>query len=138
MAVRNHKKVDKTVKEVRKLLEEKYLPDYPKAKIDVYRYNSASIRIRVIDPSFSGLDWIECDTFLWKTIEELSEDTISQITLLMCLTPNEIAKSMMNMEFEDPTPTRFLTMSGRIRTINNCTFRVNISSSSRVLGSISA
>jgi hypothetical protein len=106
MASKNPKKTDKTVKGIRKLLEEKYLPDHSKAKIDVYRYNSASIRIRVIDPSFSGLDWIERDTFLWKTIEELSEDTTSQITLLLCLAPNEVGKSMMNMEFEDPTPTR--------------------------------
>ena len=107
MAVRNHKKVDKTVKEIRKLLEDRYLPDHPKAKMDVYRYNSASVRIRVIDPSFAGLDWIERDTLLWEMLEDLSEDTLSQITLLLCLAPNEIGKSMMNMEFEDPTPTRF-------------------------------
>src|SRR5258707_14694151 len=94
------KKEDKSVREIRNLLERNYLTDHPDAKVDVYRYNSASIRIRVIDPAFSGLGLTERDSQLWAILDRLPEDTLTQINLLLCLSPKELARSMMNAEFE--------------------------------------
>jgi hypothetical protein len=87
-------------------LEREYLPEHPEAKIDVYRYNSASIRIRIIDPFFGPHRITISDNFTWPCLEKLSEDTLSQLGLLLLLTPEETKTSLVNVEFEDPTPSR--------------------------------
>jgi len=75
---------------------------HPDAKIDIQRQNSVSIRIRITDPDFKGLDLVERDNQLWKILETLPEDVLSQICLLLLLTPEETKKSPANFEFERP------------------------------------
>ena len=86
---------------------EAYKADNPRAEVASYRYNSASIRIRIIDPSFQALDRAERHDLIWGLFEDLTDDTVSQITLLVLLTPEEIKTSMANMDFEDPIPSDF-------------------------------
>jgi stress-induced morphogen len=106
MVVRR-KRTDAQVEQIRDALERHYCPEHPRAKVDVYRYNSASIRVRIIDPDFAGKSLTARDTRLWEILEEaLPEETLSEINLLLLLTPAEAQKSLMNQEFEDPTPTR--------------------------------
>ncbi len=77
---------------------------HPRAKIDVYRYNSCSIRIRVIDPDFKGLDRVQRDNLIWTHLEELPEDARSQVTMIVLLVPGEEKKSLGNLEFSNPSP----------------------------------
>jgi hypothetical protein len=79
---------------------------FPDAKIDAYRYNSASIRVRVIDPGFARRSLIERERMVLPHLQTLPEDTLAEIMILLLLTPKETRDSMMNLEFERPTPSR--------------------------------
>jgi stress-induced morphogen len=87
-----------------KLLE-KHFPhhpdDYPVA---AYRYNSASIRVRVVDDSFSGIDWFEREKKVLPFLRKLPRATQSDITILLLLAPDEVEDSWGNREFENPSP----------------------------------
>lgn len=76
--------------------------EHPEARVDVKRQNEVSIRVRVIDPGFRGMSLVERDDLLWKSIESLPEDVLSQITMLLAFTPDEARTSFANQEFESP------------------------------------
>jgi hypothetical protein len=99
-------KKDLAVEEIRETLEQEYLPQHPGARIDVYRYNFASIRVRVIDSAFAGHRMTARDHLVWPCLDKLPDDVVGQINLLLLLTPEEANTSLMNVEFEDPTPSR--------------------------------
>ncbi len=84
-----------------------YETDHPKARIDVYRLDSVSVRLRIIDPDFAGKDRVERSTPVWKYFENLSEETQSDISMVVLVTPEEMPKSIANLEFEDPVPSIF-------------------------------
>jgi stress-induced morphogen len=98
------KREDKQVRDIRAILRRDYGAQHPGAKIDVYRYNSASIRIRIIDSAFAGKTIPEREEMVWPILEGLPERTQSEITVLLVVTPGESKHSMMSMEFDDPTP----------------------------------
>jgi hypothetical protein len=100
------KKPDKPVKQLLDALRSDYLPSHPEARIDAYRYNAASIRIRVIDPGFSGKTMAEREDELWAILDRLPQETRADIHVLLLLSPQETETSLINLEFEDPTPTR--------------------------------
>lgn len=81
-----------------------YKAAHPKAEVSAYRYNQASIRIRVVDPDLKSLDRLERDEFVWKYLEKLPENVLSQITMLVLLAPGEESKSGSNLEFNRPSP----------------------------------
>jgi stress-induced morphogen len=74
---------------------------------DAYRYNSASIRVRVIDPRFEGKSISQRDAMVEPFLAELPEQTQADIMNLITLTPGEIkdsiGKSLANLEFEEPS-----------------------------------
>jgi stress-induced morphogen len=77
-------------------------------KVDAYRYNSASIRVRVIDPRFEGKSTAQRDRMVEPLLKQLPPDTQRDIINLLTLTPDEPSKSLKaqfaNSEFEDPSP----------------------------------
>lgn len=77
--------------------------DYPPA---AYRYNPASIRVRVVDESFRGKSRPEREAMVLPLLQKLSEDVRADVTVLLLLAPDEVERSMMNLEFEEPTPSR--------------------------------
>lgn len=81
------------------------------AQVDAYRYNSASIRVRVIDPRFEGLPPEDRDAMVEPQIEQLPERTRADIVSLFTFAPSELQRSpntlrelLINAEFEDPSP----------------------------------
>jgi stress-induced morphogen len=82
----------------------KYECAHPHAQIDAYRYSSVSIRVRVVDPDFAGIPRGERHEIIWRLLEELPEETQSQMSLLILLTPQETEKSFANVEFDNPVP----------------------------------
>ncbi len=81
------------------------------ATVDAYRYNSASIRVRVIDPQFEGLPCEKRDAMVEPHLAQLSERTQADIMNLFTFAPSELQQTaktfrefLMNTEFEDPSP----------------------------------
>ena len=103
MATREGKK-DKHVRAIHDALSRAYGAGHPRARIDVKRYNSVSVRVRVVDPGFAGQSWAERDDAIWDILDTLPETTRAEVSLLNLLTPAEAKTSLMNVEFDDPTP----------------------------------
>ena len=81
-------------------------------QVDAYRYNSASIRVRVIDRRFEGLPREQRDAMVEKYLDRLPPDTQRDIVTLFTFAPSELARTpttfrefMLNNEFDDPSPT---------------------------------
>jgi len=87
-----------------KLLES-HFPHHPaKFPPAAYRYNSASIRVRVVDDSFTGLDLLDRQEKVRPLLRKLPRGTRSDITILLLLTLEEVEDSWGNREFENPSP----------------------------------
>lgn len=78
---------------------------------DAYRYNSASLRVRVIDPRFEGMPVEDRDALVEQSLEKLPERTQADIVTLLTLAPSETKFSpevrrefFLNTEFDDPSP----------------------------------
>ena len=80
-----------------------YFEDHPGAKIEVQRRNSVSIRIRVIDHRFKGLGKSERHARIWPYLESLPEEALSDISMMVLITPGEKKTSIANLEFENPS-----------------------------------
>lgn len=99
-----HLKTDSDTEAVEELLREKYASAHPQAQVTVYRYNPVSIRIRVIDPDFHDLSRADREDIVWKILEKLPEEVVSDISVCLLITPDEKADSLMNFEFDHPSP----------------------------------
>lgn len=74
------------------------------AEITVYRQNSVSIRVRIVDSDFKGLSRTQRSEQVWPFFEALADEVQSEISTLLLLTPGEQAASFANYEFEYPVP----------------------------------
>lgn len=74
---------------------------------DAYRYNSASIRVRVTDPSFEELSREARADLVEPVLSKLNDETQADIMNLVLLYPDEEKKSFQasinNDEFEHPS-----------------------------------
>ncbi|MCR4411061.1 MAG: hypothetical protein NUV77_01400, partial [Thermoguttaceae bacterium] len=79
--------------------------------VDAYRYNSASIRVRVIDQRFAGLSPEQRDAMVEPHLHKLPERTQADIVSRFTFAPSELVdpgktprEFLLNTEFEDPSP----------------------------------
>jgi stress-induced morphogen len=99
----------KTTPETERIVEllkphyRRHLRNYPPA---AYRYNSASIRVRVVDEAFRGKSRPERERMVLPVLEQLPEETLSEVMILLLLAPEELDDDLMNLEFENPSPSR--------------------------------
>lgn len=96
---------DKILKQIVKVLE-KYDEKYSRARIETYRQNSVSVRIRVINPDFKGMSRSQREEEIWTFLDQLPEEVAQEVSLLLLYTPEEAKKAFANMEFDDPIPSR--------------------------------
>jgi stress-induced morphogen len=77
------------------------------SQADAYRFNPASIRVRVVDDRFKGKDVEERDEMVERVLTQLPEGTQRDIINLLTIYPGETADSLraqlLNLEFEDPS-----------------------------------
>lgn len=81
-------------------------------RVAAYRYNSASLRVRVIDARFDGLDSDARDAMVDPVLEGLPEEIQRDIVFLLLLAPSEVegggdpisSQTWVNAEFENPSP----------------------------------
>jgi stress-induced morphogen len=94
--------------ETRKIenLLRKQFPDYPpKHPPAAYRYNPASIRVRVVSNRFSGMTHLQSYDLVNAILEKhLPEETRGDIMLVLTFPPEEVGDSLANFEFEHPHP----------------------------------
>lgn len=74
------------------------------SQIGIYRRNSLSARLRVIDPCFIGMGKSDRHELVWGYLKKLPDEIQGDLSMLVLLAPGEEQKSMGNLEFEDPTP----------------------------------
>jgi hypothetical protein len=80
--------------------------------VDAYRYNSASIRVRVIDSRFKDLTLEKRDAMVEPYLAQLPETTQADIMNLFTFAPSDLTEHtpktmkerLLNYEFEDPSP----------------------------------
>ena len=82
-----------------------YGKDHPRAAIDLYRQNSVSVRIRIIDDAFGGMNRPERSDMVWRYLVSLSEDDQSEISSVILLTSDETERSFANFDTENPVRT---------------------------------
>ena len=66
----------------------------------VYRYNPASIRVKIVDDTFHGRSKGKRHDYARGFLNRLPADVLSQISVLLCLEPSESA--LLDLEFHDP------------------------------------
>lgn len=81
-----------------------YAAQHDNADIVVYRHNSVSVRIRIVDPDFDGISKAERHDIVWDFVKDLPEAQQSEISLLLLFTPDEVERSFANDEFDHPIP----------------------------------
>jgi len=96
---------DAVIESVKRALET-YQRDHPAAEIDIYRQDSVSGLVRIIDPDFTDMSRVERNDLIWKYFDQVSDDDQGDISMLVLLAPDETSRSMANLEFEDPVPSR--------------------------------
>ena len=77
-------------------------------QVDAYRYNSASIRARVIDSRFEGMSIPDREDLVFPVVETLPKEIREDILLLLTMAPSELRGRnrhlLVNLEFEHPLP----------------------------------
>jgi hypothetical protein len=79
-----------------------YAADHPNASIELYRQNSVSVRVRIVDPDFEGCSKSDRHKEAWKYLNSLDDEVQADLSSLILLTPQELDRSLANLEFEDP------------------------------------
>jgi hypothetical protein len=99
---------DKRTAETKKI-EEIFRKEFPHT--DAYRFNSAAIRIRIIDERFEGKSIEEREAMAWHLLDRLPKRTREDVMLLLTLAPSEQESfnrhTLVNQEFEQPLLSQF-------------------------------
>lgn len=95
---------DKTTALIFAALKEAFpdLPDDPNQV--VYRYNEASVRVRVVSAKFVGKTSAERYAMVGAAYEPLPPDATDDVTIQLTLTPRESKQSfqLVSQEFDEP------------------------------------
>jgi hypothetical protein len=102
MAITIRGSSDDTLLSIKTALQD-YDEQHPDARIELYRQNSISVRIRVIDPAFVRMEKSDRHEKVWGHLEKLPEEVQSDISMVVLLTPEEAKMSLANLEFDDPS-----------------------------------
>ena len=84
-----------------------YEKAHPKADIVIYRQNSVSARVRIVDPELAGISKADRHDLVWKYLSSLPDEVQTEVSVLLLLVPEESAVSFANFEFEHPIPSSF-------------------------------
>jgi len=94
---------DAPVQKIKKALDE-YEAQHTGAEAALYRQNTASIRVRVIDRLFEGMTKSRRHDMVWEFLAaRVDADTLAEVSLLLAIAPAELRSSLMNYEFDDPS-----------------------------------
>jgi hypothetical protein len=73
----------------------------------VYRYNAASVRIRVVSQKFEGKNEEERERLVMEALRGVPKDIQDDITMILMYTPDDAENTeYMMREFDDPSISR--------------------------------
>ncbi|MEI8372269.1 MAG: hypothetical protein WCJ35_05455 [Planctomycetota bacterium] len=84
-----------------------YEKAHPKADIVIFRQNSVSARVRIVDPELGGISKADRHDLVWEYLSTLPDEIQNEVSVLLLLAPEETAVSFANFEFEHPIPSNF-------------------------------
>jgi hypothetical protein len=97
---------DPAIKAVKSALEA-YVAEHPGATAEVYRYNSAAIRVRVTDERFARIPFTRRHDGLWDYISaRVPDEVMSEISFLIPVTSAERDQELSSVEFDHPSRSR--------------------------------
>ena len=105
--VKTKKKTWPSMKNAESELVENVLGKYFQ-KVDAYRLNSASIRVRIVDEQFKGKSDRRRNQLAEKRLKELPKEISDDIMVLITITPEEVEDTpdtihgCLNYDFENP------------------------------------
>lgn len=104
MAVVTHKtESDDYVDKLKSILDE-YERAFPGLKAEIYRYNPASIRIRVVGDLYQGMPKSRRHDHAYDFISQRAEsDLMDEISMLLLLPASEMKNNFTSHEFDDPS-----------------------------------
>ncbi|MGL4463593.1 MAG: hypothetical protein ACRDD1_22330 [Planctomycetia bacterium] len=105
MVIRRRETSDAEMEEILNALA-KYESLHPNAEIDANRRNNVTMRVRIIDPDFKGVDRKTRHDDVWNHLEVLPEEVLSQLTMLLLITPDEKKNSIASIDFDRPATSR--------------------------------
>ena len=80
---------------------QEYESAYPGSEASLYRQNNASVRLRIVDRRFEGMTKSRRHSHVWDFLaDRVSEEALSDISLLLAIAPAELGMSFANFEFE--------------------------------------
>ena len=79
---------DTTLQAIREALKP-YEASHARARVEFKRQNSVSVRVRILDPDFEGLDRAAREDRVWALLDKLPAEVRADITMLLLLTPDE-------------------------------------------------
>lgn len=96
--------VDREITQIYEVLKSEFPHLSDNVNDVVRRYNSISIRVRLIDDQFQGKSLSERDQIAMKALARLPEKVERNITMLLTLTPQEVERgdNLMDVEFRHP------------------------------------
>lgn len=97
--------VDEDVQAIAQALQA-YEQHHSQAEVVLYRQNSVAVSVRIIDADFQGISRADRHDLVWDYFAALPDETQSQVTILLLLTPEETENSIANLDFEHPIPSR--------------------------------
>lgn len=99
------KKIDDGLQAIADALGQ-YERQHPNAQVEVYRQNSVSVRVRIVDTDFAGVSKADRHDTVWAFLQDLPEEQQAEVSVLLLLTPDEVKMSFANYEFGNPIPSR--------------------------------
>ena len=80
-----------------------YLEQHPTARFDQYRLSGLTVRLRIIDQDFQGMELGDRHDLIDRYLDVLDDECADQLSFLALVAPDEITTSHINQEFEKPT-----------------------------------
>jgi hypothetical protein len=98
---------DVSAQKVKDILDD-YEREHSGAAAEVFRLDTYSIWIRIIDERFKGWSRGKRHHTAWPFIaDRLTDDEIQEVAFLLLLSPDERPESIMSAEFDNPMPSVF-------------------------------
>ena len=83
---------------------ERYATEHPAATVEAYRHGEYAVRVRITSPDFVGRSRTDRHNEVWAYFAPLTEDELGDLHVLVCVTPEERARSIASIDFDDPLP----------------------------------